>query len=464
MLVLSPWPHALPLTRAWCLWEMFCSYDVQAEFNVVFGPEERAAFARGLLLDGYEAVAKVFALVDVATARAGNPRDERMIKDAVRTLPSPAPGHPGGFECINELVVAKMQEQIMAQSWALEFRGGNEFILKLRSSTRQNAVCDSNGKRHGIYPISTSSYCFSGARKRFRVSPKIAGAQEQSARVVEEAAALLKVLESEHGARSATVLVAKLNFARLLEQQRRGRRGGGAATSTGADLGEAERLYREVATTRAEALGPGHPLAMEAKLALANLLAQLGSVEAASHLQDEVRRGQADVHSGCAVGARELALVLREAALELLEGIENVYTCEAKLESVSHPCTVEGASALLRGKSLAVDQIDSGIGDGVLPRAQELVEIRDELSLIIPDDRCSFVASKYEVSKKLRKPPRQNVLRVSFSFFFKNTRHPCTPFQLKHELIPSVWGPGDDSAYFTFWSPGAALHGDRRRP
>ena len=86
-----PWPAPLPLTRAWCIWEAFSTLDVEARFDVMLGPEDRDAFARGLLLDGYAGVYAALARVDVGAARAGNPTDERMIKDAVRRLPG------GGF-------------------------------------------------------------------------------------------------------------------------------------------------------------------------------------------------------------------------------------------------------------------------------------------------------------------------------------------------------------------------------
>ena len=34
VMVLSPWDKPFTLTRAWCLWEVFCSVDTGAEFSV----------------------------------------------------------------------------------------------------------------------------------------------------------------------------------------------------------------------------------------------------------------------------------------------------------------------------------------------------------------------------------------------------------------------------------------------
>ena len=51
-MVLSPWHNPLPLTRAWCLWEVFCTVDAGAEFSVCLGPAEEAAFEAALLRGG----------------------------------------------------------------------------------------------------------------------------------------------------------------------------------------------------------------------------------------------------------------------------------------------------------------------------------------------------------------------------------------------------------------------------
>ena len=45
MLVLSPWDAPVPLTRAWCLWEIFCSHEAEGvELEVVLSDRDRAAF------------------------------------------------------------------------------------------------------------------------------------------------------------------------------------------------------------------------------------------------------------------------------------------------------------------------------------------------------------------------------------------------------------------------------------
>ena len=48
VMVLSPWENPVPLTRAWCLWEVYCCNVVGAQFSVTLGREERGRFEEAL--------------------------------------------------------------------------------------------------------------------------------------------------------------------------------------------------------------------------------------------------------------------------------------------------------------------------------------------------------------------------------------------------------------------------------
>ena len=82
---LSPWHDPHTLKRAWCLWEVYCSVEGGAKFSVSLGVKEKAAFIEAILED-FEVIQEKFAFIDVKTAEAGNPNDERMIKAAVQAM------------------------------------------------------------------------------------------------------------------------------------------------------------------------------------------------------------------------------------------------------------------------------------------------------------------------------------------------------------------------------------------
>ena len=83
LMLLSPWDQPFPLTRAWCLWELYCTEEAAgARFSVTLGPEEQRAF-EAALLENHAAMDDAFARIDVAEAQAGSEADRAMILGAV---------------------------------------------------------------------------------------------------------------------------------------------------------------------------------------------------------------------------------------------------------------------------------------------------------------------------------------------------------------------------------------------
>ena len=56
LLVLAPWRAPVPLRRAWCIWEIFCTVDTKTELRVLLPQSERAAFVAALTRDFEAAV------------------------------------------------------------------------------------------------------------------------------------------------------------------------------------------------------------------------------------------------------------------------------------------------------------------------------------------------------------------------------------------------------------------------
>ena len=69
LLVLEPLAAAIPFTRAWCVWEIFCSVDSKSELNVCMSPKERAEFRR-LLMSEFTSLVKILSVVDSTQGQA----------------------------------------------------------------------------------------------------------------------------------------------------------------------------------------------------------------------------------------------------------------------------------------------------------------------------------------------------------------------------------------------------------
>ena len=49
VLVLQPWDAPVPLTRSWCLWEIYCTLDGGAELHIALSPAQHEAFQDALV-------------------------------------------------------------------------------------------------------------------------------------------------------------------------------------------------------------------------------------------------------------------------------------------------------------------------------------------------------------------------------------------------------------------------------
>ena len=102
MLVLSPWDAPIPLTRAWCLWEILCTIKMKAKLTVQLSTTQQAAFLETLRND-YDHIMHALCNIDVHKSEAWNPKDLEMIFAAVEK-------EEGGFAGVNNLLCAQMRD------------------------------------------------------------------------------------------------------------------------------------------------------------------------------------------------------------------------------------------------------------------------------------------------------------------------------------------------------------------
>ena len=110
IMLLSPWNAPQPLTRAWCLWELYCTVECGSEFSVCLGPAEEQAVEEVLAeRDGCNVVLQAFSSIDVAKSEAGDPRDLEMILANARTV-------RGGLTGLNVLAVSELRQAVSAMA------------------------------------------------------------------------------------------------------------------------------------------------------------------------------------------------------------------------------------------------------------------------------------------------------------------------------------------------------------
>lgn len=94
-MILSPWRDPIPLTRAWCLWELYCTATTHAKFEIALSPTEVEDFQYALVND-FSSVNTMIAKVDSRNSEAFSPDDKQQIFEAITSSV--------GFDTINSIV------------------------------------------------------------------------------------------------------------------------------------------------------------------------------------------------------------------------------------------------------------------------------------------------------------------------------------------------------------------------
>lgn len=99
------WPDRAPLTRAWCIFEIFMGMVVGADFSVAMPPAHGHSFQAELLQQAADVFRRVCA-VNTKEAKAQEPEDLTNIQKLVESF-------PGSFRRVDAFVVAAMHRWII---------------------------------------------------------------------------------------------------------------------------------------------------------------------------------------------------------------------------------------------------------------------------------------------------------------------------------------------------------------
>ena len=133
VLVLAPWDVPIPLTRAWCIWEIFCS---GSNLEVALAPSQQAAF-RAALTGDFDSIMTALSSVSVALAEAFSEVDrERIMRGIQDTV---------GFAEVDNKVCALMRgwlQGTVRQLVSVEYQGelSEEQALERALVLNQSAV------------------------------------------------------------------------------------------------------------------------------------------------------------------------------------------------------------------------------------------------------------------------------------------------------------------------------------
>lgn len=122
LLIMTPWDNPIPLSRAWCLFEMYSTIEVNAQMNVGIPASQKPNFERAII-NSYDSITDVMVALDAEKASASNPHDREQIFSVVRTQV------PGGFATLNCTVKERLREWYLKACMKLAIEEESENLL-----------------------------------------------------------------------------------------------------------------------------------------------------------------------------------------------------------------------------------------------------------------------------------------------------------------------------------------------
>jgi tetratricopeptide (TPR) repeat protein len=108
VMVLAPWSDPVPLTRGWCIWEIYCSIDTGADFRVAMSQECESQFIRDLKQGPDLVINQMLGTINSEKSKCFDDDDKDAIHEAVRVSV--------GFTAINDLIFERMRSWIVEKA------------------------------------------------------------------------------------------------------------------------------------------------------------------------------------------------------------------------------------------------------------------------------------------------------------------------------------------------------------
>jgi hypothetical protein len=105
VMVLAPWNDPIPLTRGWCIWELYCTIESEGcEFDIAMTEESERAFINDIDSNPMGAINKMLATIDCANSQCTSEEDQKKIQNAIQQV---------GFAKINNKILEALRNWVI---------------------------------------------------------------------------------------------------------------------------------------------------------------------------------------------------------------------------------------------------------------------------------------------------------------------------------------------------------------
>lgn len=99
VMILSPWNDPIPLTRAWCIWELYCTIVTHCQFEIALSLTQKEEFFN--FIGEHRQIEDIFGMINGEKSESFNPLDKEQIHHVIlQTI---------GFIQLNQLIYEKLR-------------------------------------------------------------------------------------------------------------------------------------------------------------------------------------------------------------------------------------------------------------------------------------------------------------------------------------------------------------------
>ncbi len=106
VMVLSPWNDPVPYTRAWCVWEAFCTEETNAKFEIAMSEVEHKNFIKRAESNAQTTINAMLATIDAEKSTSFLKEDQDNIHSLIR--------EGVGFAAVNSLLFTQLRKWVIS--------------------------------------------------------------------------------------------------------------------------------------------------------------------------------------------------------------------------------------------------------------------------------------------------------------------------------------------------------------
>lgn len=122
--VLSPWNDPVPLTRGWCLFELYCTIITNSKFDIAMSDVTQKQFLQDITKGkAHEEINKMLEKINVEKSNCNFEKDRDSIFEIVRK--------EVGFSEINKLIFQQMRQWVISTTTTAMYSQQDDDVTKL---------------------------------------------------------------------------------------------------------------------------------------------------------------------------------------------------------------------------------------------------------------------------------------------------------------------------------------------